>query len=202
MSEGSLSSAPEPRCRGAVVDWILGRWGALAKTGGWLPRTLNDQLEAALKATLIIGAVIAVAEYRDRRIDLKVARTLAYGERFEGADYRTSRARIRQALVAALAARKDQNAAADPALDAAYRSFGGTGVMPELSDVTGFLNGLEVCIQEDLCDERTSRRLFGPYASSFWRAFEPVVADQRAGETPDFALETEAFVHRLDRSDR
>jgi hypothetical protein len=169
------------------------------------PQSLGALFDIAVKVAALFGAAYTYAEYNAHQRSEVVARTLAYESRFESAEFKASQDRIRAALVEALQndpRRRDRAGSssaslADPAWFAAYQSFRGKGVMSDLANITGFLNGLEVCIEAKLCDESISVKLFGPYAASLWTNFKPVIDDQRRRETPGFARETEAFVKRV-----
>jgi hypothetical protein len=57
-----------------------------------------------------------------------------------------------------------------------------------------FYEGLQVCVQSQICDKQVARDFFGDYADSFYYWHLPWINRQRAG-IPDYAKHLQAFVH-------
>lgn len=157
------------------------------------------------------SAVFATYQYYVSRGDLHVARTLDFVQRFDSGRFskaqdeatiaiaaaqETTRARLKEPTLAGLSP-AERAALADKLFVAALY---GDGIRspPSLplviADLTGFFNGLQTCIAEGMCDEKTAHGFFDRYALSLWCDIYPAVTYERDHGREGFALGLQQFV--------
>ena len=172
----------------------------------WFPRTLVAQLELLVKVGLIAAGCVAVAQYFETRQEQRVARTLAFVDRFEAEHM----LRARQALVdafrsvAPMVSRLESLELAPPAADQVEGAVseylttqaGGDGVSAEIDTVVGFFEGLNACLRAELCDGSMADDFFGAYARDLQRNLGPYIERTRQNRTPQYGAGLEAVVAR------
>lgn len=164
----------------------------------WFPQTLVGQLELLVKVGLIAGGVIAVVQYFEARQEQRVARTLAFVDRFESDPVRGARHNLVNAFraVAPMVSRLEtlelSPAAADQVEGAiteylSTQAAEGAGLVSEIDTVVSFFEGLHACLRAELCDASTAETFFGPYARDLERNLRPYIARVRENRAPQFA---------------
>lgn len=163
-------------------------------------------------AILALSAIAAVYQYWVARGDRHVEQTFAFIERFE-----EDRLVTAQRSVDELAGRAAQTVASQMVV---YEKSGlsqtelrtisdrlfveailaqadakSAGDIPaSILEITSFFNGMQICIEESLCDRSTAHAFLDTYAASFWQTFEPVIVHMRTQDRPRLAEGLERFL--------
>lgn len=183
----------------------------MSETPFW-PRTFIHYVEILAAVSLAISAVVATGEYLSSRRDFHVEQTLNFLERFSSDRLVIAQRDVERIAQTAGAATEER--LADPALAnlppaelkvARTRLFvqlvlSGDApklgkLPPSIVDITSFFNGLQACIENEVCDEATAHAFFDTYALSFWQVFGAVAAVERSTHRPKFAGGMERFVN-------
>lgn len=181
--------------------------------------SLGEIAEVVSAMVLAASAIAAVYQYWIARADRHVEQTFAFIERFDG-----DRLAAAQRAVNDLAGKAGQVTAGRIA---AYEATGmeqrdvtvisdrlfveavlaqadekATGDVPAaLLEITSFFNGLQICIEEGLCDRSTAHAFLDIYAASFWQTYDPVIRHVRDMDRPHFAKGLERFLKAAEESD-
>lgn len=181
--------------------------------GGIDHRTSPGEIAEVVSAmVLAASAIAAVYQYWIARADRHVEQTFAFIERFDG-----DRLAAAQRMVDDLAGNAGQSTAikmasyedtgmeqselepiedrifVEAVLSQAGEKAAGD-VPPALLEVTSFFNGLQICIEEGLCDRSTAHAFLDTYAASFWQTYEPIIEHVRGKDRPHFAEGIERFL--------
>ena len=178
----------------------------------WRGLQLAELAEVIGVAILALSAIAAVYQYWVARGDKHVEQTFAFVERFED-----------DRLVAAQRAVDDLAGRAGKTVEQQIAAYEQSGASPAelrtISDrlfveavlaqadarvvgdvptpvleITSFFNGLQICIEEELCDRSTAHAFLDTYAASFWLTFEPVILHMRGKDRPKLAEGLERFL--------
>jgi len=181
---------------------------------GFWPSTFRDWVEILGAVGLVGSAVFSAYQYYNSRADRHVEQTLKLLERFGDERLETAQRTVDQLAIDAgqsadhavsESATADTNAAEREgmrdrmfveAVMASNRARNGD-VPSAILDITSFFNGLEVCIEQQLCDGNVAHASLDTYARSFWKAYRPVIRYARGAQRPQFAAEMERFVSGL-----
>lgn len=181
--------------------------------------SLGEIAEVVSAMVLAASAIAAVYQYWIARADRHVEQTFAFIERFD-----SDRLAAAQRAVDDLAGKAGQVTAGRIA---AYEATGmeqrdvtvisdrlfveavlaqadenATGDVPAaLLEITSFFNGLQICIEEGLCDRSTAHAFLDIYAASFWQTYDPVIRHVRDMDRPHFAKGLERFLKAAEESD-
>lgn len=59
-------------------------------------------------------------------------------------------------------------------------SDGGKGLENELDIIVRFFNGVQICLENGLCDRKVANAFLGSYAQSIWANFGPYIESRRS----------------------
>lgn len=187
-----------------------------AKVGGQ-KTSLGEIAEVVSAMILALSAIAAVYQYWIARADRHVEQTFAFIERFDNDRLAAAQRSVDdlagnagQSIAAQLAAyeaagmdRREVDAFADRLFVEAVLAQAGKkaagDVPPALLEITSFFNGLQICIEEGLCDKSTAHAFLDTYAVSFWQTFEPVILHVRGKDRPRFADGMERFLKSIEK---
>lgn len=154
-------------------------------------------LDALVKALTIAGVVFAAWQYLEARQEARIARTLAYVERFEQGDVGAARQRINGVIREYLPQFANIEGITQEDRDSMVLSIvevGGASFERDIDLIVDFFHGLSICVQEVLCERGVAERYFASSdATNIWANFEPYVRTRRENN-PAFARALEAFV--------
>lgn len=173
--------------------------------------TAGEIAEVLSAVVLALSAIAAVYQYWIARADRHVEQTFAFIERFDGDRLAQAQRQVDDISGKAGVGVEDkivayQGAELPPtALDevrdrlfveAVMAQTGGDSedIPDALLEITSFFNGLQICIEEGLCDRSTAHAFLDTYARSFWFTFDPVILHVRARDRPRFAEGMERFL--------
>lgn len=166
-------------------------------------RVLNERLDVLVKIGLILGAIAAFYQYGVSRDDLRSARTLDHIARFEGEGLVASRHSLDDALRRATQNLESSDITPDIhrrlALMIAYDVDQGKGMINQISDLTGFFDTLQSCIEMRLCDADDAHGFFDDYAARLYSNFRPFILHYRDRSSPGYASGLEQFVEAARR---
>ncbi len=177
----------------------------------------GEVAEVISAIVLALSAIAAVYQYWIARADRHVEQTFKFIERFDG-----DRLAAAQRAVDDLAGNAGKSIAENTS---AYQAAGlpqseiseltdrlfveavlaqaeqkATGDVPSsMLEVTSFFNGIQICIDEGLCDKSTAHAFLDTYAASFWQTFVPVIRHVRKTDRPHFAEGLERFLEAKDQ---
>lgn len=174
--------------------------------------SLGEIAEVVSAIILALSAIAAVYQYWIARADRHVEQTFSFIERFDGDRLsaaqravddlagnagQTIAARV-AAYEAAGVAQADVDVLSDRLFVEAVLAQAGDEVAgdvpPQVLEITSFFNGLQICVEEGLCDRSTAHAFLDTYAASFWQTFGPVIRHVRAKDRPHFADGMERFL--------
>lgn len=177
------------------------------------PSTFRDWVEIVGAAGLVGSAIFSAYQYYNSRADRHVEQTLKLLERFESDRFEAAQRTIDQ--LAINAGQGAQRAVAESATTdtsvaeresmrdrvfveavMASNSAKNGDVPGPVIEITSFFNGLEVCIEQDLCDGKVAHASLDAYAASFWKTYRPVILYARGTQRPQFAADMERFVQK------
>lgn len=174
--------------------------------------TPGEVAEVVSAMILALSAIAAVYQYWIARADRHVEQTFAFIERFDSDRLAAAQRTIDdlagnagQAIAAQVATYEQAGMAQDEVDTISDRLFveavlsragekAAGDVPPALLEVTSFFNGLQICIEEGLCDRSTAHAFLDTYAASFWHTYNPVIRHVRGQDRPKFADGMERFL--------
>lgn len=183
-----------------------------SKSGHSAGLRLAEFAEVLGVAILALSAIAAVYQYWVARGDRHVEQTFAFVERFESDRLASAQRSVDDLAGRAAKAIENQVGTFEQAgvsgeelrlvsdrlfVEAvlAQADVKATGDVPSpILEITSFFNGLQICIEEQLCDRATAHAFLDTYASSFWQTFEPVILHVRAQDRPKLAEGLERFL--------
>jgi hypothetical protein len=179
------------------------------------PHTVLGWLQLTGGVIVAVSAGTGAYQYSVSRADYHVEQCVRFLERFDGDRLAASQRRVDELVAIAddaaergLAGMPTESPGVAPTgkqrallhdrlfVEAIMASKPGNGVdVPApIQDITSFFNGLEVCVEQKLCDRRTAHAFLDGYAASFWQAYGPLVRYARDTNHPHFASGMERFV--------
>ena len=144
---------------------------------------LGYLLSSISLATVILGLVFGLIEYRSYQADQRIERTFRFLERFQQGEIATAQRTITNTLRQLDPAMRDlvtQNLPQEDLIAhvqgmrdfALYESNNGDGITREIDVVVLFLDQIGICVAEQLCDANVSRQLFGHYTETLVDNFD------------------------------
>lgn len=189
------------------------RRARLARSGVPAGKPSPGELAEVFSAVILaLSAIAAVYQYWVARADRHVEQTFAFIERFDDDRLALAQRKVDEISGSAgdaIAKQVDGYAQAglpkeeiEPIADRLFveavlrqTAAGQSGDVPTaLLEITSFFNGMQICIEQGLCDSATAHAFLDPYASSFWQTFEPVIVHVRSRDRPLFANGMERFI--------
>jgi hypothetical protein len=173
--------------------------------------TVVDVVEMIAALGVAVSAVVAVRQYWKSEGDKHVEQSFKFIERFEDDRLETAQRTIDQIAakasetadqavdeksVAKLSARERESMRDRVFVEAVIASNGTADVDVPTSaiEITSFFNGLQVCIERQLCDGSVAHAFLDSYAISFWKTYRPIIRYAREGNRPQFASGMERFI--------
>ena len=159
-------------------------------------------------AATIIGGGWGIWQYSERLKEGRVTETLSYIANFSDDRHFEARAEISEAWFDARATlrhletrpvssgaefelRKQQFV-----LDLVVNGMGKAPVFSSVDIVVEFFSQLEICVENQICDEETALNFFASYADQFWSLHEPYITWKRAQFNATYAEGIEYFIKR------
>lgn len=159
---------------------------------------LTSVIETVYKAGLILGGLFAAWQYWEAKLDAQIARTIAYVDRFESGSVGQARGEIREELLPYMSQFREVTAAgiSDQDRDELVLSIAEANdsrIARNLDHVVDFFQGLNICVEEGLCDRRVAMAYFQTSdARDLWTNFEPYVRLRRENN-PLYGREFERY---------
>ena len=122
-----------------------------------------------------MGGAVALHTYNDdvrKNVDERVARAFEMNERFDSPEFRRLRTEVDKAGKMGLYCSRENRSE--------FRVSN-----QDLYAFVGFFDVAQICIEEGLCDERTSTRLFEPFANGYYSGLKKFIDSVRAAERAD-----------------
>ncbi|TAD75326.1 MAG: hypothetical protein EAY70_10615 [Sphingomonadales bacterium] len=182
---------------------------------------VRETLDVLGIAGLLVGGIFAAIQYVDAKAAQRTSRTFEYIERYESGDVAEARRAINRVLRPYLEQFEDLEAEGLPRKErddvvrsiiraeveiqsaSSAKAAGNPSAIesPEtvedkIDRVVEFYDGLKVCVDEELCNERVTVNYFSPdEARIFWDNFYPYIMDRRANY-PRYGDALEAFAKK------
>lgn len=187
------------------MDWI-GRTRTVLKAPRLADagRKTYDIFDFLSKVALVSGILFSIYQFNAYKQDERVRYTFQFIERFDSDRFLTTRTMIESALRSQEAAIAEINRArVSPEAERALRtrvalflvndSNRGQGIVREVELLVDFFDGLEICLDERLCDRGTASAFLESHAKMLWTNFAPYIEGRRA-LIPSYGRGLEAFV--------
>jgi len=162
--------------------------------------------ELFVKIALIVGGIAAVIQYLDVKREKRVERTLAYAERFEADPIRSAR----QTMTAIF---RDQHRTASNLgnvgidaegatveehrfVDYLLLEANGVGVEREIDSIVSFIDDVDHCANENLCDEPVVINYFGEFSDQLEKNLHFYIAKMRKNGSPRYAIGLQQMAQR------
>ncbi len=193
--------------RTKLATTVLPRW-LRSKT-----RKLNTELiyqrwagfvNVASNIVVLGGVVFSIYQFLAYQHEERVKFTFQFVEKFDDERFLDARRTVSQALQSyeQKIARLNQarmSADAEKKLRGRLAQFlvndsnDNKGIVRELNLLIGFFNGLQICIEKNLCDRPVAIAFFNSHADSIWANFGPYV-EQRRKAVKNYGLGLELFL--------
>lgn len=165
-------------------------------------------VDICAKIVAILGAVWVGIEYFSNQKSQKIQNTLEFVSRFDESEFSHSRQMIFHAIESRIEAIKElnQDFAKGEITKEQYDELvryetklivenGKSGnISNDLLRVSDFYTGLNICVENKVCDKSTADKFFRPFASSFWDWFRDYFVSGRAENGKDFGSGIEGFL--------
>lgn len=158
-----------------------------------------------MRLVIIGAALFSIHQYMSHTHSERVKRTIDYIDRFEVGEISRSYTNIVSVLNLSsdfVARSIERDLAADAqeeifsqvvlAVVLDFKHDKGKGIAIDLDSVIGFIGGLQICVDQSLCDERLSRAFFGATAQRLYENFRPYILWRRQTD-PNYGTQFEKF---------
>ena len=171
----------------------------------WVGETATI-VELGVKCLIVVGSIAAVVQYFEVKHEKRVERTLAYATQFEQDPERSAQRTLTaifrdQHQTAANLSRAgiDQAGARAEELrfvDYLHSGANGTGAEEEIDTLVSFMDDVNTCAREHLCDERVVLDHFGEFADQFSSNLHYYIGSVRSQGAPRYASGVEDLARR------
>lgn len=153
---------------------------------------------------VLVGVVFSIYQFLSYQHDERVKYTFQFVEKFDDDRFIEARRTVSEALRSyeQKISRLNEvrmNASAETKLRDRLAQFlvndtnNNNGIARELSLLIGFFNGLQICIEENLCDKPVAHAFFRSQADSIWINFRPYIEGRRKA-VQNYGLGLELFL--------
>lgn len=157
----------------------------------YFPNSFLDRLECLAHVAVLAGAVFVVYQFLQAQQSARVERAIAYVERFQNVESGIGAAqraidrmvwnnsdsinRLRQAAKEG-ARPTDTHRRLMRQLIKDY-STEELSIPQQINEIVSFMDEINICVNQDICDNNTIMEYFSEYASRFLRNFRPYLAE-------------------------